>query len=53
MGDRLRLWVELVTKIMSVELGDQDDSFIWCVDKACFFHGEVYALGFDENWLLT
>ena len=37
MGDRLRLWVELVTKIMSVELGDQDDSFIWCLTKHASF----------------
>jgi hypothetical protein len=36
-GDRLRLWVELVTKIMSVELGDQDDSFIWCLTKHASF----------------
>ena len=36
-GDRLRLWIELVTKIMSVELGDQDDSFIWCLTKHASF----------------
>ena len=36
-GDRLRLLLELVTKIMSVELGDQDDSFIWCLTKHAFF----------------
>ena len=37
MGDRLRLWLELVTKLMSVELRDQDDIFNWCLTKYASF----------------
>lgn len=36
-GDRSRLWLYQVAKIMNVELGDQDDSFVWCLTKHASF----------------
>ena len=32
-GDKLRLWLDLVEKVMNVELGESNDNFFWNLNK--------------------
>ena len=48
-GNKLRLWLDLGTKVLNVELNDQNDGSVWNLTKHTLFTVKSTYTYFDDG----